>query len=295
MKVTSLAARFRVAHREAAAAGGLAVKEAVRRLDALYASSDFIARGGRWRSWYMHSQYHNLAEALGVMQSKGISLATVEADLGANAPRPHTCCQAKKLAHGVQKAARRALTLTLPSAPEVRLRSKLERWALPLYPRLRAARAAAVTARLRKLAPPRVLAAVLRTWFNGWCTKRRFQCKGSCVFGCTFGEDSVDHYMRCSKLHQHARVRLRLPMHPLIEDRGTSFMLLDSPSQLSDAHLVLRALLLTAAYRLHCKFRFSHPFAEEEIRQRALDQAVKEAALGHGGAMSALDGVWIVR
>ena len=135
----------------------------------------------------MHSQYHNLAEALGVMQSKGISLATVEADLGANAPGPHSCCQAKKLAHEVQKAARRALTLTLPSAPEVRLRSKLERWALPLYPRLRAARAAAVTARLSKLASPRVLAAVLRTWFNGWCTKLRFQCKGSCVFGSPSG------------------------------------------------------------------------------------------------------------
>jgi hypothetical protein len=71
-------------------------------------------------------------------------------------------------------------------------------------------------------------------------------------------------------------------------------MLLDSPSQLSDAHLVLRALLLTAAYRLHCKFRLSPPLADEETRQRALDQAVKEAALGHCGAMCILDGVWKV-
>jgi hypothetical protein len=292
MEVTSLAARFRVAHREAAAVGGLAVKKAVRRLDALYASSVFLARGGRWRSWYKHSQYHNLAEALGEMQSKGISLASVEVDLGANAPRPHTCGQAKKLAHGVQKAARRALTRTMPAAPEARMRPKLARWALPLYPRLRATRATAVTARLRKLAPPRVLAAVLRTWFNGWCTKRRFQGKGNCIFGCAFGEDSVDHYMRCLKLHQHAQVRLRLPLPPLCEDRGKSFMLLDSPSQLSDEHLVLRALLLTAAYRLHCKLRLASPLTNSETRQRALDQAVKEAALGHSGAMTTLDGIW---
>ena len=81
---------------------------------------------------------------------------------------PNTSAQAKRLAHGVQKAARQALARTLPSAPEARMRAKLERWDLPLFPRLRAERAVAVTARLRKLAPPRVLAAVLRTWYNGW-------------------------------------------------------------------------------------------------------------------------------
>jgi hypothetical protein len=292
MQVTSRAARFRVAYREAAPSGGLAVVRAVRRLDSLYASSDFIVRGGRWRSWFMHSQYHNLADAMGEMQAKGISLSSVEADLGANAPRPHTSAQEKRLVHGVQKAARQALARTLPSAPEARMRAKLERWDLPVFPRLRAERAVAVTARLRKLAPPRVLAAVLRTWYNGWCTKRRFQGKGSCIFGCTFGEDSVDHYMRCAKLHQHAQVRLRLPMHLLSADRGKSFLLLDSPALLPDDQLTLRALLVAAAYRLHCKLRLAPPLADEEFRRRALDQAVKEAALGHSGAMSTLDGVW---
>jgi hypothetical protein len=81
-------------------------------------------------------------------------------------------------------------------------------------------------------------------------------------------------------------------MHLLSADRGKSFLLLDSPALLPDDQLTLRALLVAAAYRLHCKLRLAPPLADEEFRRRALDQAVKEAALGHSGAMSTLDGVW---
>ena len=295
LEVISLAARFRVAHREAANAGGLKSQQAVRRLDSLFASTDFIARGGRWREWFTHSQYHNLEEAKRQMLGKGISIQSVEAGLGSDMPRPHTVAQTKKLAHGVQKAARSALTLALHESPEARLRSKLERWPLPLFPRLRATRAAAITCRLRKLAPPRVLAAVLRTWFNGWCSQRRFQAKGRCLFGCSLGEDSIEHYMRCSKLHLHARDRLKLPLHMANDARGLSFMLLDSPSMLPDAQLTIRALLLAAAYGLHCKLRQQAPFADDETLRRALDQAIKEAAIGHPGATATLDRVWAIR
>ena len=292
LPVVSLAARFRTAHREAAAAGGLQVHRAVRRLDAAFAHSEYIARGGRWRAWFMNSHYHNLKAAVTHMQGSGITIESVEAELGAEAPRPHTRHQSKRVAHGVQKAARTAIVRTEPDSSELRLRSKLQRWPLPLYPRLRASRAAAVTRRLRKLVPPRVLSAVLRTWFNGWCTQRRFQAKGSCLFGCKFGEDALEHYIRCTKLHSHAKTRMRLPMHLAVEDRGLSFMLLDSPSLLPDPQLTLRALLLTAAYRLHCNLRLRQAFTDDEVLRRALDQACKESALGHPGAIATLDGIW---
>ena len=84
-----------------------------------------------------------------------------------------------------------------------------------------------------------------------------------------------------------------MPLHSAVEDRGLSFMLLDSPSLLPDDHLVLRALMPTAAYRLHCKLRLHPPFGEDELLRRALDQATKEAALGHTRATAILDGVWI--
>ena len=37
---------------------------------------------------------------------------------------------------------------------------------------VRASRGSAVLLRLARLVPPRVVAAVFRTWFNGWCTAR---------------------------------------------------------------------------------------------------------------------------
>ncbi len=139
--------------------------------------------------------------------------------------------------------------------------------------------------RLRLLVPPRVLAAVLRTWYNGWCTKRRFQGKGDRLFGCFLGEDSVDYYMCCSRLHLYGQARLRLPLARDFADRGLSFMLLEATASLSDAVLTRRALLVAAAYRLHCRHRRAASPLDEASLTRALDQAVKEASLGHNAAV----------
>ena len=290
----SRAARFRVFHREATPTGGLAVPAAVRRLNALYADSDFIYRGGVWRQWYLHSYYHNLAASVVELRQLGISISTVEADLGSAAARPRTRGQERRLAHGVQRAARAALSRVLRRCPEARFRAKLERWRLPLFPRIRATRAVRVLGRLRRLVPPRVVAALLRTWFNGWCTSRRFQGRGPCIFGCALGEDSVDHYVRCSCLHRHGEDRLRLPRTLSFEHRGVAFLLLDTSALLPDAVLTRRALLLAAAYRLHCRLRRGRPLVDAEVLRRALDQAVKESALGHAGAMRHLDSIWAV-
>ena len=292
MQEVSWAARFRVAHREASATGGLPVTSSVRRLDALYTGTVYLYRGGRWRSWYQNSYFHNLAAAVQHLRQQGITIATVEEALGATAPRPHTRARVRGLAHGVQQAARAAIARTLRSCPEARFRKKLERWRLSIFPRIRAMRATRVVPRLRRLVPPRVAAAVLRTWFNGWCTKRRFQGRSKCIFGCTYGEDAVDHYMSCTCLYRHGTTRLLLPPAADFFDRGTSFMLLDSKAALPDDVLTKRALLLAAAYRLHCRYRREVGFADDEVRRRALDQAVKEAALGHAGAVRLLDGLW---
>ena len=138
MQEVSFAARFRVAYREASASGGLADAAATRRLDTLRLDSEFLARGGRWRWWYMHSYYHNLTAAIQYGRRLGISIDTVEDDLGSCTPRPHTKAQTVKLQKGVQRAARTSLCQVLRVDPEQRLRKKLERWKLPLFPRIRA-------------------------------------------------------------------------------------------------------------------------------------------------------------
>ena len=38
-------------------------------------------------------------------------------------------------------------------------------------------------------APPRLAAAMLRTWFQGWCTKSRFQKHSQCIRGCPHKDD----------------------------------------------------------------------------------------------------------
>ena len=66
-----------------------------------------------------------------------------------------------------------------------RFRCKMKRWQTLLVPRIQAERARGMMIRLGQLVRPRVFAAVWRTLWNGWCTRRRFQHEGSCMFGCS--------------------------------------------------------------------------------------------------------------
>jgi len=165
---------------------------------------------------------------------------------------------------------------------------------MALVPRLRASRAAAVATRLRRLVAPRVISAVTRLWMNGWCSRRRFQGHGPCIFGCRYGEDAIDHYCRCTKLHEYGCSRLRLPRAADMDQRAMEFMLLEPRSSLPDDRLVRRALLVTAAYRLHYRARHGQPVnADPEYLRRALNQAAQEAAIGHPRAMRILDTTWV--
>ena len=70
-------------------------------------------------------------------------------------------------------------------------------------------------------------------------------------------------------------------------------MLLDAHSRMPDDVLARRALLFTAAYSLHCRYRRGEPFSDPEVLTRALAQATREAAVGHARAMRALDTTWV--
>ncbi len=109
---------------------------------------------------------------------------------------------------------------------------------------------------------------------GGWCTKRRFQASGPCLFGCLHGEGSVHHYLACSRLHGHGAWQLRLHV-PDLPGRRQTALLLDPASSMDDGTLCCRALLLAAAYGLHCSHRRKGFFGSEEETRRALSQAVK--------------------
>ena len=121
--------------------------------------------------------------------------------------------------------------------------------------------------------------------YNGWCTSRRFQSHSPCLFGCCYGEDSVDHYMRCSRLHDVGNISLRFQASQDMGLRALQFFLLEPAALIPDATLHLRALHLAAAYRLHCRCRREPPILSADILAHALGQAAKEAAMGHANAM----------
>ena len=64
MEDISLAARFRVAHREASSKGGLKADTQVRAVEEGLRNTPFLLRSGRWRAWYESSFCHNLVTAV---------------------------------------------------------------------------------------------------------------------------------------------------------------------------------------------------------------------------------------
>ncbi len=199
------------------------------------------------------------------------------------------------LLRGLQPAVRQRIHERGRAAPEGRLRKKLEKWTLPLFPRLRAQRALGVAARLRGLVPPRVVAAVIRTWYDGWCSQRRFQARGSCcLFGRGHGEDSVQHYIWCRVLYAFATSGMRRPARDGVAQQPLALMLLEPAADLPDESFNRRALLVAAVHQLNCTHRRRcAPLGTPLEVPRALEQAVKTAARGHQRATSCLDRRWI--
>ena len=293
LRMTSIAARLRVYRHEAAAQGGLPIRRWLLRLAAADHRSQHLARWAHWRQWHSSSFCHYLASAPRELAAAGVSGQEVRMRAAQASCEPITPRQVRRERKRTQRAAVELLRVRETRRPEVRMRRKLESWALQLYPRLRAQRALLVLPRLAAIAPPRVSAAVLRTWWSGWCTRRRFGTRGPCVFCGRHDLDSVEHASVCRVLAEFGRDHLCLQYHAEPDARRLQFLLLEPASWLDDRRLLLGALRIAAAYRVHCKFR-RHARAGDDrvfIRQ-ALAQAAREALLGHTAASAAYDSRW---
>ena len=82
------------------------------------------------------------------------------------------------------------------------MRRRLDHWDIGVVPGARVQRFRSHMEALSAFVPPCVMAAALRTAFNGWVTARRFQQAGRCAFGCARGVDSIKHYAHCSYYHR---------------------------------------------------------------------------------------------
>ena len=288
------AAKFRVLKLEAAASGGLQVSEKLTRINRALQDTSFLYRHALWKTWF-HTSYAQILKTEEThLCGLGLTRSSLELALGWDTEEPRTSQQARTWKRKLQSLTAKAIRSANPLPTDSRLRSKLDRWDIPLLPRKRVQRALQRLNTLKKVVPPRVIASIIRTWFNGWCTKHRFQetQEHLCCFGCTSGPDSVEHYSTCSKLAHYAARWLRLPCPEDRRERRMQFLLL-SPD-LTDHTLTIQALHLAACYRIHCRVRRLP--ADQQPRTDTLTQALRmscrEVARGADKAMAALDQIW---
>lgn len=150
-----------------------------------------------------------------------------------------------------------------PPALEIVIRPRVERWQrLGLFlspPGVVCRRDGRILATIRKLCHPSVHWAVIRLWFNGWCTLRRFQSRRACsclLCDTCGGEDSVEHYIHCPIVREVAAAKLRLThfQHLLLLD--VSFD--------DDAEVALSAAIVYAIYVTTNKLRAQKRRATEQ-------------------------------
>ena len=152
--------------------------------------------------------------------------------------------------------------------PESRLKHKLTRWQLDSHvsPGKLARRLLHRIKFLHSLVPPRVVAAFLRTWFNGRCTTRRFQTLGPCLFGCGGCDtDCIEHYARCLVVTK-TRTLFRLPV-------AFSSLLgfLGGVEESTPSEQCLNALVVYAAYQAHNTLRQKGPTGSLQAEQMLVE------------------------
>ena len=95
------------------------------------------------------------------------------------------------------------------------LSKKFTRWFSEQDAQMFAGRANHLVQAVYSQVPPCVLYCLINTWFNGWCTSRRFQVSGKCLLDAQCaGEDSLEHYAICSYHWKVFSKRLRRSCHP---------------------------------------------------------------------------------
>ena len=159
---------------------------------------------------------------------------------------------------------------------------------MDIFPRVRGARATRAIKALGSRTPARVSAAVLRTWLDCWCTQ--IWHDAPCIFCQRERWDDLEHMPHCALARGFSQrsFGIRTPATP--RERNTDFLLLGSDvAEL----LVLKAIRVAALYHVHCKSRsIPHSFHSPKAALKAVEQAAKEAVMGHAAATRVLDRRW---
>jgi hypothetical protein len=196
----ALAAKARVIHCEMDAAYGR-----VKTLGDAMLDSDH--RRLVWYDWLYHSPFHNLDHANTHLTTLGLDTPTIARriilELDPKKKDPDSTVR-KNLQRFIYKGQLKSEVHLKTHA----VRRRIIRWTAlinhrrslgPILPPRAAENFLHNLEVIHSKAKPRVAAAVWKTLWNGWCTSRRFQTEGRCIFGCAsnLASDSLEHYLFC--------------------------------------------------------------------------------------------------
>ena len=254
----SFAAKLRVHRWEAVGTGGLQIDKRARSLRQRIARMDCLFRAARLRDWFDRSPILRLADtrckAGDIAAQRGPSLQAHFRDSSGNP---------------TEKKAWQKRALLLYSSPDklkvdILMRRKLDAWRAATLPGHRVKRARGRLSMLGKSAPPRVWAAVFRTYLRGWICARSFGARVPCRFGCNAGEDDMDHIPHCrivlGLIRRHFSIDLTVH-----SNRVDAFLLFTVPPE--EALDGAKAIYCT--YRAHNAVRHGGGSAAEIFAQAA--------------------------
>ena len=230
--------------------------------------------------WYMSSHVCVLDRAVKEGKDIGVTNEIVKAALIAKAMAKAVDEQEYVKQHFQRQAYEQILLRgTARQAAHDRFRCKMKRWQTLLVPRIQAERAWGMMLRLGQLVRPRVFAAVWRTLWNGWCTRRRFQHEGSCMFGCSnTARDCVEHYAYCPIYQRFRGTTLFLPK---IQSLDSLFLL--RHNEWNDDRLILEAISVFAVYTVFNIARFASDRAgwQATVFVEAMERSAYHAVQNH--------------
>ena len=281
MDMLSMAARYRVAVHEARKEGGLRVFRRAQELRQAIASTEHVVRKVAWAAWFEDAAVFHFESAQQHFETLGFGKRSMRLKIAGPASADQDEAGREEQIRQAWQRTGVQILLTQPDPTAANFwRRRLERWAISVFPRIRVLRAFKVMDKLHDAAPPCIRAALLRTWFNGWCTGRRFQQVRSCIFGCEY-EDSIEHYAKCPVVQDFGWSRLAIARS---SSNLATFLLLDSdPATLSRDVAVRLAIRTAAVHRVHCQAW--HALHGHLPSAATLDVVFLELVRGHSAAM----------
>ena len=238
-----------------------------------------------WSSWYQNSYALVLCRARSHFEQLDITQATVMRRMAQTyvIPRNPAELERFKKKHFQAQLLRQLLEREAYNHENI-VRDHLERWHIASVPAgTLARRACRHLKHALDLVPLKVALVLFRTWFNGWCTARRFQVReAKCLLGCgapcTFTEscfDSIDHYAYCPVVANFAQRHLQLPNCHVRS--MVNFLCL---SVVDDETLTLQLLLLHSVYSATNCIRYSVAPRALDCMDELLLQYIHQAASG---------------